>query len=314
MKKPVLLFLLAFLTLFLFVGGLGDGELRSLQALWDLGHIPLFFLVMYVLFENGYFPQFTQASTPIILAVKITLATLLLGVAIEIVQLAVGRSAQINDLINDFVGAFGYFAWSLNSRFKEQLNAPVRYAAVVTCVLLLGVQSKTLLTVSLDEWNTRETFPQLLDFESTNELSRWSLKDASAQLSDSHVTSGSSSVRVTLEQGSYPGWTLDFFPRDWRGYRAFALDLYWPQDESLRLYCHVYDSVHRALGKPYEDRYELEFDLKQGWNFIQMDLAKVEAGPESRTMDMADIQAASCFAIKLAAPTHYYLDNIRLIR
>jgi len=102
------------------------------------------------------------------------------------------------------------------------------------------------------------------DFESDSELDRlhWSCH-ALYQLTNEHATHGRKCLRLELYPANYPGLTPMLGKNDWRGYEAFCLDIYNPEETEIRITVRMDD---RKEYPDYKDRYNKSFTLKPGPN------------------------------------------------
>ncbi|HPC47581.1 MAG TPA: succinyl-CoA synthetase subunit beta, partial [Deltaproteobacteria bacterium] len=105
------------------------------------------------------------------------------------------------------------------------------------------------------------------------------------------------------------GATLDFPPRDWRGFESLAFDAYLEGTTPLPVTVRINDLEHN---EQYSDRYNRTFTLKPGANRVVIDLHEVERSPAGRRMDMGRIALVCLFSYQLKEPRTVYLDNVRL--
>lgn len=88
--------------------------------------------------------------------------------------------------------------------------------------------------------------------------------------------------------------------------------VYNPISEPLEITCRVHDWQHIRGPELYSDRFNQAYQLNQGWNSIKIDFKELSNAPESRRMDISQIQGVGIFSVQLPQPRIIYLDYIRL--
>jgi hypothetical protein len=119
-------------------------------------------------------------------------------------------------------------------------------------------------------------------------------------------------LKLSLTTDLYSGATLSYFDGDWTSLRTLKISLYNPGETPLQITCRIHDLRHVDGHEEYEDRFNDNFHLTQGWNSIEIDLDEVEASPANRSMDMSRIHGLGLFVVSLPAPRILYLDNVQL--
>ncbi|GEM_PF-347968 len=284
----------------------GKGGSLVVDSLLDFGHVPLFVLVtavvLRVLEPGGWLKADVQTY------VRAFALSVFFGVSSEIVQhFMPGRSFQLGDIVRDAAGALAFVL--LAYRHKRPMR-PQRRAAIagIACLAVLGAFAPVVSAAS-DELRARRDFPLLSSFETAFEMKRWVIKEGSSQRVRMHATHGLYSLEVRLEPGTYPGVTLDFPPRDWRGFDALAFDVHVGGPSPLPLTVRINDLEHN---EEYTDRYNKTFVLGPGANHVVIDLAEVKRAPRGRAMDMGRMALVCLFSYRLKEPRTIYLDNVRL--
>jgi hypothetical protein len=124
--------------------------------------------------------------------------------------------------------------------------------------------------------------------------------------------SGRLALRVTLDEGRWPGVTLDEPVADWRGWRAIVVEVANPSDEPLGLTLRVNDRAH---DNRFEDRYNQHLALQpRARHRFEFPLEAIERAPEGRTMDLAQVQKLLVFHVGPAPGRSFYLERIALVR
>lgn len=296
----ILLILLYFATLW---GKQLEFTSRSLTELWNLGHIPLFFLITYFLLK--YYPgKFGENKLTQI--VYLILVTLLIGLLIEYEQFLFSNGTpDLRDLYKDMLGTFlGYII------LKKQENQKVYYWAKVLLVVLILFEVTPILKAATDEIRAYNDFPILADFENNLELERWRMGGKS-EISEEHVTHGISSLKIKFDTSRYSTISLTYFPGNWSDYSCLKCDFFNPNPDSAKLIFRLNDSEHNVTNH-YSDRFNRKFILAPGWNNLVISLKDVELSPESRRMNMTSISNLAFFTVKLPKEKTLFLDYIRL--
>ena len=91
--RAAMILMVALLTALLFVGG-SEGSHRVSRAIWNLGHVPLFAAIVWLVLDrmNAGTQQWLRICT------LTTVLTVLLGLLVELLQLATDRSFSWNDI------------------------------------------------------------------------------------------------------------------------------------------------------------------------------------------------------------------------
>lgn len=284
------------------------GKTTSLVAdsLFDFGHVPLFAvvaaLVLWVLDRKRWIR--TDSKT----YAKAFVAGMVLAVASEIIQFFIPwRSCQAGDFLRDTAGISAFLLTAY--RYRRPLSATIgRLMTLIACLVVVAALVPVALAVRDEVRATRE-FPLLASFETPYEMRRWAIKEGVSERTHRHATHGTYALMLRLEPGVYPGATLDFPPRDWRGYQALVFDAYLEGASPMPLTVCINDLEHN---EEYTDRYNKTFTLVPGPNRVTIDLGEVERAPVGRKMDMGRIALVCLFSYNLKEPRTVYLDNVRL--
>ena len=296
------------LTILFFIGGPDYHSSRSFKAFWNLGHIFYYALLCVALFV---FARKRQRSVRFQITV-ILVVTLLLGVAVELLQAAgFNRTPDIGDLFRNFIGAAVGIAFFLPGR-KAFPRGVLRLIQAVSFVLVAS-QIYPVAAALTDEYRARGQFPILGGFESPYELQRWA-GSADRAIDSRIVFAGKNSMRVSLGTALYSGVNLEYFPGDWTGFSQFQCNIFNPDENPLSITCRIHDIVHIQGVQRYEDRYNHSFQLAKGWNTISIDLEDVKRAPANRSMDMGHIRCVGIFTTRLPRPRVIYIDDVRLVR
>ncbi len=290
-----------------FYGGPSAHSIPSLKELWNLGHVLYFALFVYLLSRPAFIGRLSSKHIWIIAL----LATLVLGLLVELAQYFSGRSADLNDLSRNLCGALLVLAF-----LPGLMHLSSKKLVVTIRVLVLGFGAFHLspLAIALsDEIAARQQFPVLSDFNMPFEVGRWS-GDAGITVVSGLAGKPGRQLKVDLGTQTYSGVSMDYLRGDWRGYKTLNLEVFHSDSQPLSLTLKVYDEQHRSerSGGFYSDRFNREYQLETGWNSIKIDLEDIQLAPKTREMDMSQIAKVSFFATRLKQPLTIYLDRVYL--
>lgn len=298
-------FLLA--TYFLFAGGPDHRSIRSLKALWDLGHVAYFALLVFLLADIDWIKR--QALLWQWLG--LLMFSLAFGTLIEVLQYDTERTPDMADIARDLTGSLLVLAFY--PPFLRQVKQLWRTVTRLMVSLLLIFQLQPLMIALTDEAIARYQFPLLSDFSTPFELERWD-GAAGMEIINLDATPAGHRLKISLGTEQYSGVGMKYPVADWRGYKTVNLSIFQPDDEPLSITIRIHDAAHEAGADPYRynDRFNRRYALVKGWNEIQIALAEVASALSARRMDLSRIMDISLFSVALAKPRVIYLDKIYL--
>ena len=306
-KEKIALILLIILTILLFVGGPDYESHRLFKKVWDTGHLFLFAIISYLMLTTILFSKY-HINKRIIL---IMIFCLFFGLSVESIQYFIGRSYEVNDIYADLIGAsIGVTVYYKNNISKNKL---FRYYILLLQLVLVSIGFFPLISSGVDELSMRKQFPVLADFESRFEISRWDINKAKISLSNKHVRSGKSSLKVEFLPDKYPDVTLKHFYRDWSGYEKLNFSIFNAMLDTTEIQIKIYDSEHSKRNYNYSDRYNETVLLKSGWNDLSFKVDNICSSPKDRKMKCFDVESFSLFINDLKTPIIIYIDNIILM-
>ncbi len=286
-----------------FVGRADPYLPRSLHALWDIGHIPLFFILTLLLLRLARPLAAASFSSRVSLCCGLAL---LAGLLLEYLQTFAGREASLLDIGNDLLGS----ALAVVYRAHQLGAADTRRLRLWTLVLVMtfaGLNHRLFVYV-FDEIMAHRQFPVLVDFSTPFETGRI----GGNALSAIEVHDGHARLRVNLDTAQYSGFALDHFPRDWRQYSLLELLIVNPDPRPLRITCRIHDTWHSDGNEEYTDRFNSAYQLSSGANHIYITLDEVAAAPAGRRLDLSSVGGLGCFTTALDEPRELLLEEIRL--
>ena len=277
---------------------------RAMFALWNIAHVPLFFLLTVV------FDQALSGRHPPALRVWLTLLLpplLIFAVATEWLQSLTARNPSGRDIAMNVLGIALAVLW-LYTRHYLQRAAPrlVLRSIVVLAIAILFIRPMQMLAA---DWHRQKAFPVLSDFEHWTDTLNWSAGTRSAE----QARDGKHALKVVLPEQPLAGASLRYFPRQWHEHACLSLSVYNPQAKALPLSLRVHDNRHRQMGEAYHDRYNQNFNAKPGWNDLQVPLEKIAHAAQTRIISLDEISTVRVFYQGTpTAGTTFYIDAVRL--
>jgi len=284
---------------FLFSDGLPQHAARSIQALWDLGHVLYFCLFTILILKAAFFNQ----QPYFVRCILIILLTLLLGIAIEALQYGTTRSTDWGDVAHDLLGSLIILAFYRPTLPHSKTKALLTFKILV---FLMGLFSLWPLASALfDEAYARFQFPVLSDFSSPLEIKRW---NGSA---DYKIEKNTSQLRIQFNTQTYSSIHLVYFNHDWSRYKNLILKIENPNQGNLFVTIKIYDKKHTE-SYHYTDRFNRKIKILPGLNTISISLNDIKTAPRSRLMDLKKIDSLSIFSIRYPKPEVLYLNSVYL--
>ena len=296
----------AVLAVLLFAGGPEASDSRNIQAIWNLGHVPLFAGLALL----GCAAPFARHHSPLWLFIACTVLALVLGVGIEGLQRLVGRSFDWLDVWRDVLGVYLGLCLHLASSKSRAWQQRMALLGMGGLLLLAALQPMGL--VLLDLYAMQKGFPVLANFETSRELSRWEAERAERTLTYEQVRQGRQSLRVVYLAGKFPDVTLREMRGDWMAYQYLHVSVFNTLNIPLMITIKIYDHDHLNRGNHSGDRFDREILMQPGWNDMDIALDDVKNAPADRAMDMDSIAGLSFFLKATNQPVVIYLDDIRL--
>lgn len=293
---------------FFFLGGPEYHSSRSLHAAWDLGHILYFFLGSCLLCS---YLQRKNPVRPFSWIFFLTFSSVfLVGSSIEVLQMFCdGRSPDVFDVLRDQLGCLTAFAFFIRPvLFGKQWQQHLFRGMVL---ILLAIAVWPLSRSLLDEYLAAKQFPVLADFETPFQRYRWVDMQLLGE-ETGKVRHGKKAARVQLSTAQYSGIALFHFPGNWQGYQTLRFSVYNPKTANLVLNCRIHDVHHKEHHLAYEDRFNQQFTLQQGWNDLIVPLEQVKNAPRGRAMNMQHIEEFGLFVMQQPSPQEVYLDHVYL--
>ena len=214
----------------------------------------------------------------------------------------VGREFSYQDIYLDLLGVWIGLSWT-----QKPLQGiwPLRIASLV----LLTPLAWTIIEAGRLQLNSLYRFPTITSFESDVEILRVS---GPAKLSKTVKSEGEQSIKIFFTTDKYSTVSIENPLGNWRGYKAFALDIFNPEFSPLRLVLRISDQQHDQGNQALTDRFNAVITLKTGWNELKFNMHDIQQAPHDRELNLEKITNIAIFSSALSSPRIAYIDNIRL--
>jgi hypothetical protein len=150
----------------------------------------------------------------------------------------------------------------------------------------------------------------LFDFESESDLERLNWQCGRwFEFSNEHATSGKQSLRMILPVEQYPGIDFRGIKEDWSKKDSLRMDVFVPSKVNLTFHVRIDDN---RSGSEYDNRFDIDFNLKDGMNHISIPFELIRTNINSRPLNLKKIKRMMVFIPNNTRKTELYIDNIRL--
>ena len=297
---PWLLALVLVLTPFFLPIPVGLRRHPAFGAMGDRAHIPLLFAITLLLHWRGPLTGRITAAA---------LAAVVLGAAIEGVQILVGRSALLADWLLDLFGIGMAVSWLLWRRHGLR-----RYLAPGVLLVVVAVaQLHFLPGVIAARLEAQRRFPLLADFETRWSDRLWSKTyDARTTLVAADPEHGTVMHIAGDPPSRWPGVNLRWSPPDWTGYRwlVFEARTVAPTAGESRFGVRL-DDWH---GRRDKDWYATSFVAEPQWRTFTIDVIAARTARLERPLHIDDMDLVLFFLARPTQPMGLEIDNVRLVR
>ncbi|MDY6944830.1 MAG: VanZ family protein [Pseudomonadota bacterium] len=290
------------------------GDTRWIRTLHNSAHAPIFgcvaLLTLIVIRAQPRLARFKPAAQYALAL----LATLLLGLLTELLQIPAGRDASVEDALHDVIGAVAMLG--LFAVFDEQVRAlsrarAVRCVAGVVGVVAMAVAAAPVTRAAIKYQQRDQRFPVLADF--TERYDRYFIFQQSAEFSPASMpaswakSAGEQALHVRLLDGSYPGLEFIEVPPDWSGYSTLAIDLTNPTPLGLQLVVRVHDAAH---DRRVSDRFNRLFDLSpRTRKVLRIPLRDIATAPRTRQLDLHQVAGMIIFCTESSRANELYFSR-----
>lgn len=276
---------------------------RALQALWDLAHVPLFF-VLTVVYDYALTRKRARRVSNWLSLLWPPLLSM--AVVTEVLQGYTAREASVRDALMNVVGVLLATLFLYGLRFA---NGKRRLAAWTLSTLSLLPLLWNPLLLSVADWQMRRDFPLLFNGERLADRTLWSR----GSIDSGHPHDGEHALKLPLSTQPYSGSSLRHFPHDWRGHTRLKLAVFNPQAEALPLSLRVHDRAHDNGPQKHSDRYNRDFNAAPGWTELDIPLSHIEAAPTSRKLQLGEVSTLRIYYRGTPKQAYVvYVDGVRL--
>ena len=112
---------------------------------------------------------------------------------------------------------------------------------------------------------------------------------------------------LPIEQ--YPGIDFREIKEDWSKKDYLRMDVFNPSKEDLTFHVRIDDN---KSGWGYGDRFDIDFNLKNGMNPISIPVESIRTNINSRPLNLKRIERMMVFVPNNSKRRELYIDNIRL--
>ena len=271
-------------------------------------HVPIFAVVALSLFAAT---GLRRNWGPVQRAATVCTLVIALAVLSEGAQMSGPRDASIEDLVSDWLGAGAalLFALALSRRhpFPPIARLGFTLAGLASCLIALW----PLISVSAAYLERNLQQPVLISFDHHFGQTFRRAQHTTLDLRHDPAT-GKTAGTVTLEEGAWPGLIFhDVWP-DWRDYSALVVELGLEENAPLEINIRVHDRVHKLGDQPYNDRFNLSYELQPGRHTLRIPLEQIHNAPKGRKMDLSQIEGIVVFCSSEHAGRQFQLLEMRL--
>jgi len=268
---------------------------RWLSIPSDLVHVPLLGLLAWTLQARGLL-----RGRPVAAAV----VTVLVGLAIELVQSVTGRQMSLVDLALDASGAGLVVCWA--RRRAWSVAALTAALALCLAVPLWHLWPEWRL-IAAERLAVRR-FPLLADFESRVEAGNWR-PNHNGRLRRVPRAQGGHALSITgAPPEKYPGANLNGFPRDWTAHHRLEWDARAVNADSVRFIVRLDDFAARR-----DDAWlAARFTAGRAWRHYVWEPTDAFGRKPSRPQQRNDMDGLTIYIARPAAPVTLEIDNLRL--
>jgi hypothetical protein len=283
---------------------------RLWVAVWNVGHVILFWLLMQTLLAW----RATRRPLTLRWVFFCWCALLAGGALIEWMQTWIGRDGEWGDIRADGAGALlgALFSRHWPLRPSQPLRRGWRGARYLLGGFLLVASARDVWLHALDRWMRWQAFPVLYSAESP--LATWARLDRLNVLVETvrlPALASHALLQVDLKPGRYSTLSIDELQSDWRGHKALVWRWYNP-DIPMEISCRAHDQQHVRNAYPDDDRYSQRFLLASGWNELTIPLDHLREAPVTREMHLGHMRSVGCFAANLQASKRVFLEKVYL--
>jgi hypothetical protein len=236
----------------------------------------------------------------------VLIASLLLGIVIEVLQGLLQREASVDDLYRNFVGIISGLALVSMSRQKILRN---KILAGMFSLGFLFLGSSSLFQMSWHYMQRAQAFPVILDFNAAWSGSFVRFNKAEMESSSGRAGGNNHLFRIRFSAARFPGVSVIEPVPDWSAYRKLRFWVASAHNENMDLFLRIDDINH---DHHYQDRFNQKLVIHPGVNEVVIMLAQIEKGPLYRDLDLTKIAGLILFMAKVEKSQLLEISNIYL--
>ncbi len=282
------------------------------ESLWwreffNSGHTVLFAILSIVIYRQ--IKANIHFSNVLVVYVLVLFVGMSFGVIAELLQGLMQRDPSLNDLYGDFFGLMaGLFliaAYNLKDiQHKKLVAAPLIMASAG--FILIGLSA--LIRLSWYYVERHDAFPVIIDFDASWS-SRFLRFDNVEKLMHTNTTQRRGLFPFCFNRGEYPAISVVEPESDWTGYHSLRVDVFSENEKNVVLTLRIHDDKHN---QDFSDRFNMKLPIRPGLNEIEVPLDRVERGPSSRKLDLANVAGIELFVSRLDEHIRLEVSNIFL--
>lgn len=288
-----------------------DGQYGAIgRTVWDCGHVFLGGGLAVALWITPFGATRSARSR----ALSILLVITALAAVFEVLQMGVGRSSSLKDVISTLAGALLWIGWTNKLQLSTR-NQTMGLTALLVAILAVPlVPLMWACYVSIDAWHR---LPSLADFRTPGYQGQWESRGMSRQ--PSLQFPGRDALSITIpprkqidpDALSYEIVRFNEFPADWSDFASLEITL--SAETPVRISFSLQDRYYRALKdyKP-EERFGQMMQLTPGLNTFRFGSKKWRETPGGRQMDETQIALMIFVVRRTEVEQRFTVERIRL--
>jgi hypothetical protein len=216
-----------------------------------------------------------------------------MGIAGEVIQARVGRSASIQDVILDFLGVLLAVSWPHRPETWTVLRRSLCGGVILGGITLAFAPG---LRQELAEHRMRSKLPEIGNFQSIEGRRLWQTQGGAT----SRVDAGSGALEIRLVAGEFGG--INFSPgrQDWSGYSELVMRFFNP-GQPLLLGLRIDDDTSADDGVWFSDQVE----IMEGLSEVRIELGRRGVSGKKRQIDFCRTRRLVLFVEKTKVPVEF---------
>lgn len=278
------------------------------QSFMESLHVPIFGIVAISLFVAT---GLRRDWGPVQRTIVVCTAAVALALLSEGAQMSGPRDASFEDLVSDWLGAGAalLFALALSKRHPFLPTARLGFAMAGLASCLVAMWPFISVSAAYMERNLKQ--PMLVSFDHHFGETFRRTQNTRLELRPDKGFGKITGI-ITLEEGAWPGLIFNDIWPDWRNYSALIVEFGLEGDAPLEINIRVHDRAHKLGGQPYNDRFNLSYELNPGRHTLRIPLERIRNAPKSRHMEMSQIEGIVIFSLAGQVGRQFQLVEIRL--